>query len=91
MRELMVAPVTRKGQVTLPRVVRSVLRLNAGPDMVAFRIERNGKVEIVPVEIKQKARSPYSPEEWAKIEKLSNQKGKAFRSAEGARKYLKKL
>ena len=46
--------------------------------MVAFRVERNGKVEIVPVEIREKKASPYNEEEWAKIERLSAQRGVVF-------------
>ncbi len=91
MPELMVAPVTKKGQVTLPKSVRTILRLKSGPDMVAFRVERNGKVEIVPIEIKEKKTSPYTDKEWNKIEGLANQKGKSFSSAEAARRHLKNL
>jgi AbrB family looped-hinge helix DNA binding protein len=91
MSNLVVAPVTNKGQVTLPKSVRTILGLKAGPDMVAFRVERNGKVEIVPIEIKEKKTSPYSEEEWAKIEGLANHRGKSFNSAKAAKKYLKEL
>lgn len=91
MSDLLVAPVTKKGQVTLPKTVRTILRLKSGPDMVAFRVERNGKVEIVPIEIKEKKTSAYTAEEWAKINGLANQKGKSFNSAKAARLYLKSL
>lgn len=91
MSDLLVAPVTKKGQVTLPKTVRTILRLKSGPDMVAFRVERNGKVEIVPIEIKEKKTSPYTAEEWTKIEGLANKKGKSFNSAEAARRHLKNL
>lgn len=91
MAAILVSPVSQKGQVTLPKTVRSTLKIKSGSDYVAFRIERNGKVEIVPVEIKEKRVSPYTETEWVKIEKLANRKGKSFRSAEAAKKYLKKL
>lgn len=91
MPDLLVAPVTKKGQVTLPKPVRTILRLKSGPDMIAFRVERNGKVEIVPIEIKEKKISPYTAKEWARIEHLANQKGKSFSSAEAARRHLKSL
>ena len=91
MSHLMVSPVTNKGQVTLPKTVRDVLGLKAGPDMVAFRVERNGKVEIVPVEIREKKASPYNEDEWAKIGRLSAQRGKSFASAKAAKKHLKGL
>lgn len=89
MSDLLVAPVTKKGQVTLPKTVRTMLRLKSGPDMVAFRVERNGKVEIVPIEIKEKKTSPYTAKEWTKIEGLANQKGKSFSSVKAARRHLK--
>ncbi len=91
MSNLLVAPVTIKGQVTLPKAVRTVLCLNQGPDMVAFHIERNGRVRIVGVEVQEKKSSPYTPREWNKIEKLAGQKGKSFHSAQAAKDYLKKL
>jgi len=87
----MVSPVTNKGQVTLPKTIRHVLGLKSGPDMVAFRVESNGKVEIVPIEIKEKKTSPYTEEEWAKIERFSAQRGKSFASAKAAKKHLKSL
>jgi hypothetical protein len=59
--------------------------------MVAFRVERNGKVEIVPIEIKEKKASPYSEAEWTKIERFSAQHGKSFSSAKAAKKHLKSL
>ena len=91
MSHLMVSPVTNKGQVTLPKAVRDILGLKPGPDMVAFRVERNGKVEIVSVEIREKKVSPYTEEEWSKIGKLSGQRGKSFASAKAAKKHLKSL
>ncbi|MBI2069008.1 MAG: type II toxin-antitoxin system PrlF family antitoxin [Elusimicrobia bacterium] len=91
MSNLLVAPITKKGQVTLPKAIRTVLRLNKGPDMVAFHIEKNGKVRIVGVEVKEKKTSPYTASEWAKIEKLTAQKGKSFQSAKAAREHLKNL
>ena len=91
MSNLLVAPITKKGQVTLPKVIRTVLHLNKGPDMVAFHIEKNGKVRIVGVEVKEKKTSPYTAAEWDKIEKLANQKGKSLHSAKAAKEYLKKL
>ena len=91
MPQLMLSPVTNKGQVTLPKTVRNVLGLKSGPDMVAFRVERNGKVEIVSVEIKERKASPYTEKEWSKIGRLSGQRGKSFASAKAAKMHLKGL
>lgn len=91
MTNLMLASVTNKGQVTLPKTIRVVLGLKAGPDIVAFHVERSGKVEIVPVEVTAKSASPYSEREWEKIEGLANQRGKKFKSAKTAKKHIQGL
>lgn len=91
MSNLMVAPVSSKGQVTLPKSVRILLGLRTGSDMVAFRVERSGRVEIVPVEITAKKASPYSEEDWAKLERLADRRGKLFSSAKAAKKHLESL
>ncbi len=75
---------TSKGQVTIPNRVRKLLRLEEGSS-VAFTVTRHGIV-LVPCEIT--ARSPYSPNEWKKIEKLAAEEGKAFSSPEAAKKHL---
>lgn len=87
---LIVAPVSSKGQVTLPKSVRSLLRLKPG-EMVAFRIERSGRVEIVPVEVKEKKADPFTAEEWSKIDRLARQRGKTFDSPQAAKRFLKRL
>ena len=91
MENLMISPITPKGQVTLPKAVRTVLRLNKGPDMVAFHIEKNGSVRVVGVEVKEKKASPYTAKQWSKIEKLAHRKGKVFHSAKAAKEHLKHL
>ena len=82
------AKVTSKGQVTIPNLVRKMLRLHKN-SLVAFRISRNGIV-IVPARMVEE-KTPYTKEEWAKIEELASQKGKTCKSAKSAKKYLSSL
>jgi len=37
------------------------------------------------------AKSPYTPVEWAKIEKLASAKGKIYKSAKEAKKHIESL
>ncbi len=41
------ATITSKGQITIPKAIRSALRLSAG-DRVAFRLRDDGIVELAP-------------------------------------------
>ena len=91
MPHLMVSPVTNKGQVTLPKTIRAALGLKPGSNMVAFRVERDGTVEIVPVEIKEKKATPYTEQEWAKLEGAAAKRGKTFPSARTAKKFLQTI
>ena len=75
---------TSKGQVTIPNRVRKLLHLQEGSS-IAFTVTKHGII-LVPCEVT--ARSPYSPKEWQKIEKLSGEKGKTFVSDDAAKKYL---
>lgn len=89
-----VSPVSKQGQVTLPDLIRTVLGIpkkqsHSKNAMVGFRIEGNGKVSLLSVEINE--RTPYTKEEWEKIEKLANQKGKLFSSARAAKRYVESL
>ena len=78
---------TSKGQVTVPNRVRKILHLKGGSS-VAFTVTKYGVV-LVPCEIT--ARSPYTPKEWKKIEKLASEEGKTFSSPEIAKKHLASL
>ncbi|MBF0571144.1 MAG: AbrB/MazE/SpoVT family DNA-binding domain-containing protein [Candidatus Omnitrophica bacterium] len=81
------AKITSKGQVTIPNRIRKMLRLKEG-ESVGFSITKEGVV-LVPCQVTVK--SPYTPQEWQKIEKLAAEKGKTFTSAKGAKDYLKSL
>ncbi len=81
------AKITSKGQVTIPNRIRRLLRLKEG-ESVGFSLTKQGIV-LIPCEIT--AKSPYTPKEWQRIEKLAAEKGKIFTSAEGAKNFLKSL
>ena len=79
-----------KGQATIPSPIRSLLHIRPGVDKVGFRL-RHGKVEVVPVTVKEKPLH-FSRNEWSKIEKLRTRgRGKVFHSAAEAARYLKSL
>lgn len=81
------AKLTSKGQITIPSSIREILNLEPG-STVMFKVTDKGII-LSPCEIKEK--SPYTEEEWKKIEKLVAEKGKVYRSAEEAKKHIKSL
>ncbi len=87
MSDLLLASVSEKGQVTIPKSVRKALGISPHT-MVGFRLVR-GKVQLLSVEITEK--EPYTEEEWSKIKKMVKQKGKSFDTPDDAKKYLRKL
>ena len=81
------AKMTSKGQVTIPSFIRELLKLEKG-SIVMFRLTERAVV-LSPCEIQE--RLPYTADEWEKIEQLVAEKGKVYRTAAAARKYLKSL
>ena len=81
------AKVTTKGQITIPNRVRKLLHLKEGAS-VAFAIGKDG-VMLVPCEVTTK--SPYTPKQWAKIQKLAAEKGKTHPTAEAAKAHIANL
>ena len=81
------AKITSKGQVTIPNRIRRLLHLKEG-ESVGFSLTKGGVV-LVPCQIM--ARSPYTAQEWQKIEKLASEKGKTFTSVDSAKNHLKSL
>jgi len=75
---------TSKGQVTIPNRVRKLLHLQKGSS-IAFGVTKDG-IMLLPCEVT--ARSPYTPKEWQKIEKMASEKGDVFTDAESAKKHL---
>ncbi len=81
------AKVTSKGQVTIPNRIRKILHVQTGASL-AFGLSKDG---IVLLPCKITAESPYSPAEWAKIERLASAKGKIYKSAKRAKKHIEAL
>jgi len=82
------AKLTSKGQITIPNLVRQILRLHKN-SLVGFRITQDGIV-IVPAKMVEE-KTPYTTEEWMEIEELASQKGKTCKSAKSAKKHLDSL
>ena len=81
------AKMTTKGQVTIPNRIRKILHLEEGSS-VAFGMTKEGII-LLPCTVT--AASPYTSKEWAKIEKLASEKGKAYSSKIAAKKHLQSL
>lgn len=82
-----VAKITSKGQVTVPAPIREIFSLKKGSTVI-FKLTGKG-VLFMPCEITE--RETYTQEEWGKIERLVAERGKDYKTAKGARKYLKSL
>ncbi len=81
------AKITTKGQVTIPNRIRKILKLKEGSS-VAFGVSKEG---VIMLPCKVTADSPYTSQEWAKIEKLASAQGKTYSSAEAAKDHIKTL
>ncbi len=81
------AKVTSKGQVTIPSIIREILKLEPG-STVMFKVTDRGVI-LSPCEIKEKP--VYTAKEWRAIEKLVAEKGKVYKTASAAKKHIKSL
>lgn len=81
------AKVTSKGQVTIPNRIREILHVSTGA-CIAFGVSKEGVI-LLPCKIT--AESPYTPSEWAKIEKLASAKGKVYKTVKKAKKHIEDL
>jgi AbrB family looped-hinge helix DNA binding protein len=81
------AKITSKGQVTIPNRIRKLLHVETGASL-AFGLGKEGVV-LLPCKIM--AESPYTPAEWAKIEKLASAKGKVYKRVKKAKKHIEIL
>ena len=81
------AKVTSKGQVTIPNRIREILHVSTGA-CIAFGVSKEG---VILLPCKVTAESPYTPTEWAKIEKLASAKGKIYKSAKKAKRHIASL
>ncbi len=81
------AKITSKGQVTIPNRIRKLLHLSEGSS-VAFGVSKEG---VILLPCKLAAKSPYTPKEWEKIEKIASEKGKVYHDASSAKKHIEAL
>ena len=79
-----IAKVTSKGQVTIPSRIRKLLHVSTGA-CIAFGVSKDG---VILLPCKVTAESPYTPSEWAKIEKLASAKGKGYKTVREAKKHI---
>jgi len=82
----MTITMTEKHQVTIPKRIAEALGLTKGS---LFEVEiRRNRIELVPVEVKEKE---FTEEEYAKLDKLvRDEKGKAVRVTKAYIRRLKK-
>lgn len=81
------AKITSKGQITIPNRIRELLHLGEGSS-IAFGLIRQG---IILLPCKFVVGSPYTSKEWEKIKRLASAKGKVYKSAKEAKKYIETL
>ena len=81
------AKVTSKGQVTIPSIIREILKLEPG-STVMFKVTNKGVI-LSPCEILEKP--AYTEKEWKKIERLVAEKGKSYKTSAAAKKHVKSL
>ena len=81
------AKVTSKGQVTIPAIIREILRVKPG-STVMFKVTREG-VLLSPCEVVEKP--AYTASEWLAIERMVAEKGKSYKTSKDAKKHLKDL
>jgi len=81
------AKVTSKGQVTIPSIIREILKLEPG-STVMFKVTDKGII-LSPCEILEKP--VYTAKEWRKIEKLVAEKGKVYKTSSAAKKHIRSI
>jgi len=82
-----IAKMSSKGQVTVPAPIRDIFNLKKGSSVI-FKLTDKG-VFFLPCEILE--RGTYTQQEWGKIERLAAERGKSYKTAQGARKHLRAL
>jgi AbrB family looped-hinge helix DNA binding protein len=85
--ETIITTISSKGQVTIPVKIRKLLHITSAGDLVGFVPSKNG-VFIKHLEIKEE---DFTQEEWDKLEKLANKRGKTYKDARAFLKELKNL
>jgi AbrB family looped-hinge helix DNA binding protein len=85
-RKYFISRVTSKGQTTIPKEVRDILRLKEGSE-IAFKPQTGGFM-LIRVTTTIKEEDPYTPQEWEKIKALSVKKGKTFKTEKALLRHL---
>ncbi len=82
----LVATVSSKGQVTLPKHVRALLRIELG-DFIRFK-PVSGGVLVTKIALESEE---FSTNDWKALERLANQTGRRYKSARAFLKDLDRL
>ncbi len=82
----LVAPISSKGQVTLPKGVRELLHVERG-DYIRFEPKVDG-VWVTKIRLEPEG---FSENEWKTLERLARQKGKRYTDAKAFLKDLEAL
>ena len=87
--KIITSPVGAKAQITLPKVVREALHLQAQHDLVGFVIQ-GGRVALTRIEPVPSS-DPFNEKEWRQIERLTAQASAAVcDNAADSLQYLKR-
>ena len=86
MAKRLVATLSSKGQVTLPKPIRELLKLGLG-DFVRFRPMADG-VLLTKIRLEHE---DFSEEEWQALERLARQRGRRYKTAKAFLKDLERL
>ena len=90
MTHLVTAPLSAKGQMTLPKAVRKALNLTAPGSTIGFLIDDEAHVALITKMALVPAEASFSKMELRKLAKLSTEPGgKSFPSMEGLLRDLK--
>lgn len=81
------AIISSRGQLTVPQDIRTLMHIRKG-SVVGFEPTRSG---ILMKPMKVEPQDPYTEEQWLKIEKLSKNKGKIYKTAEEAKNHIADL
>lgn len=91
MTQLVTAPLSAKGQMTIPKEVRRALNLNSPGDLVGFLVDGEAHVALLTRMELRPAKLSFSKRELAKLSKLAKEPGgKVFSSAKEFLRDLKR-
>jgi len=91
MTRLVTAPLSSKGQMTIPKAVRQALRLTAPGETVGFLVDEEARVVLLTKMELVPAHESFSRAELQKLSKLSHEPGgKTFASMKELLKDLKR-